>query len=107
MSRTNELRHIKWQKACKCKCRLDASVSNNKQCWNKDKCKFECKGFNWNPCECECNKSSNIGKYLEYENCKYTGRFINKLAEECNEKTDRSEMICNGAFKDYKKEFIS
>ena len=31
MSRTNETRHIKWQETCKCKCRLDASVCNNKQ----------------------------------------------------------------------------
>ena len=31
MSRTNETRHIKWHETCKCKCRLDASVSNNKQ----------------------------------------------------------------------------
>ena len=43
MSRTNETRHIKWHETCKCKCRLDASVSNNKQQWNKDKCKWECK----------------------------------------------------------------
>ena len=26
MSRTNETRHIKWHKTCKCKCRLDANV---------------------------------------------------------------------------------
>ena len=38
MSRTNETRHIEWHKTCKCKCRLDASVCNNKQRWNKDKC---------------------------------------------------------------------
>ena len=31
MSRTNEMRHIKWHETCKCKCRLDASVCNNKQ----------------------------------------------------------------------------
>ena len=31
ISRTNETRHIKWHEACKCKCRLDASVCNNKQ----------------------------------------------------------------------------
>ena len=31
MSRTNETRHIKRHEACKCKCRLDASVCNNKQ----------------------------------------------------------------------------
>ena len=32
MSRTNETRHIKWDETRKCKCRLDASVCNNKQC---------------------------------------------------------------------------
>ena len=32
MSRSNETRHIKWHETCKCKCRLDASVCNNKQC---------------------------------------------------------------------------
>ena len=30
MSKTNETRHIKWHETCKCKCRLDASVCNNK-----------------------------------------------------------------------------
>ena len=34
ISRTNETRHIKWHGTCKCKCRLDRSVCNNKQCWN-------------------------------------------------------------------------
>ena len=43
MSRTNETRHIKWHETCKCKCRLDASVRNNKQRWSNEKCKCECK----------------------------------------------------------------
>ena len=43
ISRTNETRHIKWHETCKCKCRLDASVCNNKQRWNDDKCRCECK----------------------------------------------------------------
>ena len=43
MWRTNETRHIKWHKTCKCKCRLDPSVCNNKQRWNEDKCRYECK----------------------------------------------------------------
>ena len=43
MSRTNEARHIEWHENCMCKCRLDASVGNNKQCWNKDKRRCECK----------------------------------------------------------------
>ena len=39
ISRTNETKCIKWHKTCKCKCRLDASVCNNKQRWNEDKCR--------------------------------------------------------------------
>ena len=78
MSRTNERKHIKWNETCKCKCRLDASVCNNKQRWNEDKCWCECKelidkgvsnkGFIWNPSnfECECDKSCDIGEYLDY-----------------------------------------
>ena len=37
MSRTNEARYMEWHETCKCKCRLDASVCNNKQKWNEDK----------------------------------------------------------------------
>ena len=43
MSRTNEARFIKWHEECKCKCRLDAIICNNKQHWNKNKCRCECK----------------------------------------------------------------
>ena len=35
LSRTNEARFIEWHETCKCKCRLDAIVCNNKQRWNK------------------------------------------------------------------------
>ena len=93
MSRTNETRHIEWHETCKCKCRLDASVCNNKQRWNDDKCRCECKelidkgvcnkGFIWNPsnCECECYKSCDLSEYLDYKNCKCKKRLVNKLAE--------------------------
>ena len=40
MSRTNETRFIEWHKTCKCQCRLDAIVCNNKQRRNEDK--FRC-----------------------------------------------------------------
>ena len=77
MSRTNETGHIKWHETCNCECRLDASVCNNKQRWNDDKCRYKCKelidkGYTWNPsnCECECDKSCDVGGYLDYENCK-------------------------------------
>ena len=43
MSRTNETRFIKWHEKCKCKYRLDAIICNNKQRWNKNKCRCEYK----------------------------------------------------------------
>ena len=43
ISRTHETRYAKWHETCKCKFRLDASVCNNKQRWNEDKCRCECK----------------------------------------------------------------
>ena len=45
MSRTNEARHVGWHETCKCKYRLDVSVCNNKQRWNEDKCRYECKAL--------------------------------------------------------------
>ena len=36
ISRTNETRYMKWHETSKCKCRLDASVCNNKQRRNAD-----------------------------------------------------------------------
>ena len=39
MSRTNESRFIKCHEKCKCECSLDAIVCNNKQRWNKNKCR--------------------------------------------------------------------
>ena len=105
MSRTNEARHIKWHKTCKCKCRLDASICNNKQRWNDYKCRCECKelidkgmcdeGFLWNPsnCECECDKLCDIGEYLVYKSCRCRKKIIDKLIEECNENIDGNEML--------------
>ena len=31
ISRTNDTRYIEWHETCKCKCRLDLRVCNNKQ----------------------------------------------------------------------------
>ena len=46
---------------------------------DKDVCN---KGFIWNSsnCECECEKSCDVGEYLE--NCKCRKRLIDKLVEE-------------------------
>ena len=45
ISRTNETRHVKWHENCRCKCRLDASVCNSKERWNKDNASVSVK--NW------------------------------------------------------------
>ena len=102
MSGTNETRHIRWHETCKC--RLDASVCNNKRRWNDDKCWCECKelidkgvcdkGYASNPsnCECECDKSCDFGEYLDYENCKCRKRLVDKLVEECNENIDEAKL---------------
>ena len=105
MSRTNETRHIEWHETCKCKCRLDASVCNNRQRWNNDKCWYKCKelidkgicdkGHIWNPssCECECDKSCDFGEYLDNENCKCRKRLVDKLIEECDENIKETSLI--------------
>ena len=73
MLRTNEKIHIEWHETYKCICRLDACVCNNKQHWNNNKSLSEelidkgtCDpGFIWNfsNCECECDKSCDVGQY--------------------------------------------
>ena len=98
---------IEWHEICKFKCRLDASVCNNKQRWNEDKCRCECKElidkgicnkeFIWNPsnCECECDKLCDIREYLIYKNCKCRNKIVDKLVEECSENIDGNEMLYN------------
>ena len=87
-----------------CKCRLDISVCNNKQCWNDDKCMCECKvlidksacdkGSIWNPsnCECECDKSYDVGVYVDYETWKSRKKLVDKLVEECTENIDKVKI---------------
>ena len=52
------------------------------------------KGYAWNSsnCECECDKSSDFGEYLDYENCKFRKRLVDKLVEECNENIDQAKL---------------
>ena len=60
MTLTNKTKHIVFHESCKCICRLDPIVCNNKQKWNKDKCRCEClvnkKCVNkfWDPNSCKC-----------------------------------------------------
>ena len=52
------------------------------------------KEFIWNPsnCKCECDKSCDIGEYLDYENCKCRKKLVDKLVEECTENIDEVEI---------------
>ena len=105
LSRTNETRHIKWHKKCKCICRLDGIICNNKQYWNKDKCRFECKklvdkgvydkGFICDPsnCKCESDKSCDIGKYLDYSNCKCRKKLVDPLVEKCTDNINETSLV--------------
>ena len=104
MSKTNETRHIEWYETSKCKCRLDASVCNNKRRWNEDKWRCESKGlidkrvcdkgFIWNPsnCECEFDELCDIDEYLDYENCKCRKKLVDKLVEECTETNNEVKL---------------
>ena len=104
MSGTNETRRIEWHETCKCKCRFNSSVCNNKQRWNDDKCWCECKelinkgvcnmGFIWNlsNCECKCYKSCDFSEYLDYKSCKCKKTLADNLAEECTENIEETRV---------------
>ena len=46
------------------------------------------KRFIWNPSNCECDKSCDIGEYLDYSNCKCRKKLVDKLIKECTENID-------------------
>ena len=104
MSRTNEIRHIEWHETCKCECTVGTNVCNNKQRWNKTKCRCECKelidkrvcdkGFIWNPsnCDCECDKACDVAEYLGYENCKCRKKLVAPLIEKCTETVEEVKL---------------
>ena len=58
------------------------------------------KGYAWNPsnCECECDKSCDVGEYLDYKNCKCRKRLVDKLVE-CNENIDEAKLTEIALFK--------
>ena len=59
------------------------------------------KGYAWNPsnCECECDKSCDVGEYLDYENCKFRKRLVDKLVQECTEGIDEAKLTGIALFK--------
>ena len=59
ISRTNETRHIKWHETCKCK-ELILKVYVTK----------DLVGIQVIVSECECDKSCDLGEYLDHSNFK-------------------------------------
>ena len=104
MSKINKTRHIEWHEMCKLRFKFGANNCNNKQRWNKNKCRCECKElidkgvcnkkFIWNPSnyERECNKSCDFSEYLDCKNCKCRTSLVNKLIDECNETIDEVKL---------------
>ena len=83
MSWKNKVKQIKFHESCKYVCRLDPIICNNKQEWNKSKCRCEClinkKCGNkfWNPNSCKCE---------------YRKKAAHLLAEECEEIIDNKTV---------------
>ena len=104
MSLTNETRPIKWHETCKWICRLNGIICNSKQQWNEDKCRCKCKelidkevcdkGFIWNPSnrECQCDKSCDIGEYLDYLNCKCRKKLVESITDRCTENIEEMKV---------------
>ena len=91
-----KLEKVVWHETCKCVCRLTSAVCNDRQEWNENKCRCECKedlvsklacdkGYMWNPstCSCECDRYCETGQYLDYKNCVCRKRIIDDLIEQC------------------------
>ena len=83
MSWSNQTKQIKWHESRKCECRLNSIICNNKQKWNKGKCRYEClineecgNKF-WNPNSCKCE---------------YRKKAAHLLAEKCEEIIDNKNV---------------
>ena len=92
LMRLNETRSVLWHESCKCVCKLNSSVCNNKQIWNSDTCKCDfnedfasimncTEGYMWNPstCECQCDIWCKPGQHLDHKNCIRKNKLIGRI----------------------------
>ena len=63
------------------------------------------KGFIWNlsNCECECDKSCDIGEYLDYSNCKCRKKLVYTLIEKCTKNIKETRLIEKSLVKNERK----
>ena len=108
LMRLNETRNVLWHEICKCVCKLNSTVCNNKQIWNSDTCRCDCnedfagiincaKGYTRNPstCECQCDMWCKPGQYLDYKNCVCKNKLIGRVIEECTSVINETRMNNN------------
>ena len=108
LMRLNETRNVLWHENCKCVCKINSSVCNNKQIWNDDTCRCNCnedftdiiscdKGYMWNPstCKCQCDTRCKQGQYLDHKNWVCKNKLIGRVIEECTSviKKQITEML--------------
>ena len=105
LMRLNETCNVLWHKSCKCICRLNSSLCNNKQIWNSDTCRCDCnedfafiinctKGYMWNPstCECQCDMWCKPGQYLDHKNCVCKNKLVNRIIGGCTSVINETMM---------------
>ena len=103
----NETRNVLWHESCKCVCKLNSSICNNKQIWNGDTCRCDCnedfadiinctKGYEWNSstCECQCDTWCKPGQYLDHKNCVCKNKLVGRVIDECTSVINET-MISN------------
>ena len=65
------------------------------------------KGFIWNSsnCNCKCDNSCDVGKFLDYENFKCKRKIVGELVDKRSKNIDENEMIYNRTLNNYKSSF--
>ena len=71
---------IKINVECECKELIDKRVCDKRFIWNSSNC------------ECECDKTCDVGEYLHYESCKCRKILVDKLLDECTETVEEVKL---------------
>ena len=71
---------LRYECRCECKELIDKGICDEEFIWNTSNC------------ECEYDKSCDVGEYLDYENCKCRKRLVRKLLEECTENVEKVKL---------------
>ena len=113
LMRLNETRNVLWHESCKCVCKLNSSVCNNKQIRNDDTCRCDSnkdfagiinctKGYTWNPstCECQCDTWCKPEQYLDHKNFVCKNKYVGRLIEECTSVINETLMNNNNYYND-------